>query len=198
MSGLRGGVASNRDSASKPTGAILEVHAIRRALSELNCLPQGCYMSLNASPDVILSEALHATLSEVPCENLLLEVTEHTEVADYDAFQRRLEPLRIRGLQVAVDDAGAGFASLNHIVKLRPDVIKLDLSLTKGIDTNANQRAIASALAGYSKEIGVRMIAEGIETAEELETLRRIGIGYGQGYLLGRPQPLPVCARQTG
>jgi EAL domain-containing protein (putative c-di-GMP-specific phosphodiesterase class I) len=95
-------------------------------------------------------------------------------------------------VKVAVDDAGAGYSGLQHLVQMEPDIIKMDMSLTRGIHENAARRALASAMVHYCRETGSQMVAEGIETQQELLTLQALGIGRGQGYLLGRPGPLPA------
>jgi EAL domain-containing protein (putative c-di-GMP-specific phosphodiesterase class I) len=104
-----------------------------------------------------------------------------------------LRPLRARGLRLAVDDAGAGYASFRHILRLRPDHIKLDMSLTRNIDTDKSKRALALALIEFARETGSELIAEGIETQGELATLRELGVMRGQGYLLGRPAPFSAA-----
>ena len=91
------------------------------------------------------------------------------------------------GVRLAIDDTGAGFASLAHILKLAPDLIKLDRELTSGIDRDPVRCAPGAALVSFASRIGAEIIAEGIETASELEVLRGLGIRYGQGFLLCRP-----------
>jgi len=117
----------------------------------------------------------------------VIEVTEHSRIDDYAAIRTAFEAARQRGLRLAIDDAGAGFASFNHILALAPDLIKLDLSLIRGVDTDPNRRSLAAALVSFSRQLGVDIIAEGIETPAELATLKELGVGYGQGFLLGRP-----------
>lgn len=92
---------------------------------------------------------------------------------------------------MAIDDAGAGFASLRHTVRIAPDIVKLDLSLTRDIDSDRAKRALATALVSFAHEMRFSLVAEGIETAKELATLRELGVGYGQGYFLAEPGPLP-------
>jgi EAL domain-containing protein (putative c-di-GMP-specific phosphodiesterase class I) len=106
-----------------------------------------------------------------------------------------LASLRSRGAQLMVDDAGAGFASFKHIVDLKPDVIKLDLSLTRDIDTDPLRRALAASVLAFADEVGASIVAEGIETYSELDALRALGVRYGQGYLLARPGRGPVPDR---
>ena len=122
---------------------------------------------------------------------MVLEVTEHAPVEDYDQLNRTLRTLRARGIRLAIDDAGAGFASFRHIVRLAPDFIKLDMTLTRDIDADPARRALATAMVSFALEIGATMIAEGIETEQEFRTLRSLGIGLGQGYFLGVPGSLP-------
>jgi len=100
--------------------------------------------------------------------------------------------LRDRGIRLAIDDAGAGFSSLRHIVRLSPDFIKLDITLTRDIDADPARRALATALISFASEIGATIIAEGIETRSEFETLRALGVAFGQGFYLARPAALPV------
>ncbi len=119
-------------------------------------------------------------------------MTEHTAIGDYAAIQARLGVLRAQGFRVAVDDAGSGFASLNHILQLHPDIIKLDSGLIRDIDRDPAKRALATALVTFAQELGAELVAEGVETIEEFQTVRRLGISKIQGYLLGRPQTPPI------
>jgi len=105
--------------------------------------------------------------------------------------------LRAHGLRLAIDDAGAGYASLRHILNLKPDIIKADISLTALVDSDRGSRAMMSALVSFASEMGQLVIAEGIEHAETLTALKAIGVHYGQGYLLGRPQPLPAVGARV-
>ncbi len=170
----------------------LEFAALRAAATRFPDLPPGTYISLNLSPSSALSELLPATLVGIPPEWIVLEVTEHAEVPDYDALRAALAPIRLRGGRLAVDDAGAGFASLRHILRLEPSIIKLDISITRNIDTDRARRALASALVSFAREMGISLVAAGIETASELEALRVLGVRHGQGYFLGRPASDPV------
>ncbi len=172
-------------------GLELELAAIRAAVARFSELPATAYLALNASPATAASEELATLLLGLPAGRLVLEITEHAVVPDYDALQAGLARLRAQGVRLAVDDAGAGFASLRHILLLAPDIIKLDISLTRGIDVNRARRSLALALIAFSAEMGIRVVAEGIETAAELEALRDLGAGFGQGYLRGRPGEPP-------
>src|SRR5882757_8978970 len=170
-------------------GTLLELAAIRIAQSSLSAFPDHVYLAVNASPKTILSGELANTLIGMPAERIVLEITEHAHVDDYEGLLRALEPLRSRGVRLAVDDAGAGFSSLQHILQLRPDVIKLDMALTRHIHLDPARRALASALVAFARNTNSRIVAEGVETASELEALRSIGIEKAQGYFLGRPMP---------
>jgi diguanylate cyclase (GGDEF)-like protein/PAS domain S-box-containing protein len=171
-------------------GIELEIMTARKALADLAALPASTYLSLNVSPETLLSGELERALETVPFGRVVLEVTEHQLIEEYETVGRVLHDLRTRGLRVAVDDAGAGHASFRHILKLSPDFIKLDMSLTRDIDTNGNNRALAAALIRFAQETGSTIIAEGIETQGELDTLRELGVLKGQGYLLGAPMSL--------
>jgi EAL domain-containing protein (putative c-di-GMP-specific phosphodiesterase class I) len=170
-------------------GTLLELAAIRIAQSSLSAFPDHVYLAVNASPKTILSGEFANTLIGMPAERIVLEITEHAHVDDYEGLLRALEPLRSRGVRLAVDDAGAGFSSLQHILQLRPDVIKLDMALTRHIHLDPARRALASALVAFARNTNSRIVAEGVETASELEALRSIGIEKAQGYFLGRPMP---------
>lgn len=165
----------------------LELATIRKALQGLSQFPEGSYMSLNASPATILQPSLGALLRNYPLERLMLEVTEHTSVDDYAQIVAALKPLRDAGLKLAVDDAGAGYASFRHILRLQPDVIKLDISLIRQIDSDTGCRALASALIRFADETGSKIVAEGVETMAELQALRKLEVNNAQGFLLGRP-----------
>jgi EAL domain-containing protein (putative c-di-GMP-specific phosphodiesterase class I) len=182
------------DAARVGLGVEFELEAIRAAATISVDLPVGSYLSLNIGPATAMSDRLGPALAAVGRRGTVLEITEHAPIDDYDALATALAPLRARGVRLAVDDAGAGFASLRHILRLRPDFIKLDISLTSGIDTDVAQRALARGLTTFGTEIGATLIGEGVETASELETLRELGVTTVQGYFLGRPQPIDAFA----
>jgi len=189
---VRGPDAWFSDAAASGLLEELDLAALRAALTELDRLPGAGSLWLNLSPGTVVSPGLHRALEDVAVDRLVLEITEHARVEDYDALDAALAPLRARGLRLAVDDAGAGFASLRHILRLAPDVIKVDKTVTRGIDSDRARRALTSALVAFGSETGAQIVAEGIETQAELEALRGLGIDYGQGYLFGRPGPLSV------
>ncbi|MET0536255.1 MAG: EAL domain-containing protein [Steroidobacter sp.] len=175
----------------------LELAAIRSALDALPSLPADVYLALNCSPQTIFNGHLHRLLQTVGARRVVLEITEHDHIDDYPALLSALAPLRALGLRVAIDDAGAGYASMRHVLHIQPELIKLDISLTRNIDTDLKRRALASALIAFSRETGARIVAEGVETAAELNTLRQLGAGSVQGYFLARPLPLMEALSQT-
>lgn len=167
-------------------GLELEAHAITCALSH-GSLGRDTYIACNVSPDAVLGGYLPAAFCDADLSQVVLEITEHACVSDYERLSSVLLPLRECGMRLSVDDAGAGYSSLRHILCLRPDYIKLDMSLTRDIDSDRSKRALAAALIGFASETGCELIAEGVETEAELATLRELGVRKGQGYLLGRP-----------
>ncbi|MFN8073827.1 MAG: EAL domain-containing protein [Kineosporiaceae bacterium] len=172
--------------------AELELTAAGQALQGLDRLPDGVYLSVNASPALLLDPRLDDLLADAPPDRVVLEVTEHESVADYARLRERLRPLRERGFRLAVDDAGAGYASFRHVLRLSPDVIKLDIDLTRGMDADPVRRSLAGALARLADGMGALVVAEGVETEAEREALLDVGIDHGQGFGLGRPGPLPL------
>jgi len=168
----------------------LEVLAVEAVAATVGQLPPGCYVTVNASPYAILAPALTDAVQQLPLSRVVLEVTEQAPIDCYEQFMATLDPLRERGLRLAIDDLGAGFASLNHILALEPDLIKLDRRITSAIDRRPKTRALAAALTTFATETGVTVLAEGIETESQRAVMRALGVSLGQGYLLGRPAPL--------
>jgi len=179
------------DAASVGLGRELERVALRAALPGLAQLPADCFLAVNLSPTAILDEEVLRLLEAAEPSRTVVEITEHRSIDDYGLVSRALARLRARGLRLAVDDAGAGYASLRHLLEIRPDLIKLDASLTRGIDVEPGRRALAKALIAFARATGAALVAEGIETATEKAELERLGVTLGQGYHLGKPGPLP-------
>lgn len=163
--------------------------AFRCAVSKLALLPDSCYLSVNATPEYVLSGLLTTDLvqADVPFERIVIEITEHARVGSYADLQAVLTPLRERGVRIAVDDTGAGYSSLTHVLQLRPSVIKIDRSLITDIANDAARRSLVTALVLLALDLGASVTGEGIETASELQTLGVLGVDAGQGYLLARP-----------
>jgi PAS domain S-box-containing protein len=179
------------EAAAVGLGVELELHALRTALAERHRMPDQAYLSLNVSPQTVMSPLLLDLLEGSSCEGIVLEVTEHVGIEDYEALAESLGRLRSRGLRIAIDDAGSGYASLRHILNIRPDIIKLDIALTRGIDLDPARQALAVALVSFRKDIDAVLVAEGIETQSEVDVLVQLGLEHGQGYHLGRPGDLP-------
>ena len=166
-------------------GVQLEMMAIRSAMKGLPQLPADVYLSVNCSPRAAMSPEL-PSLVNGDATRMVVEITEHEAIEDYEVLAAALEGLRTHGVRVAIDDAGAGFASLRHTLLLRPDIVKVDTSLTRGIDGDRAKRALTSSLVSFGEEMGIAIVAEGIETGEELDDARRPGCAVRSGFLLGR------------
>lgn len=174
-------------------GIELEVAAVRQALGALPCLTPDVYLAVNVSPATAVSGLLDDALHDVPAHRIVLEITEHAAIDAYEQLNAALGALRRNGVRIAVDDAGAGYSSFRHILRVRPDVIKLDMALTRDIDRDRARQSLASALIRFARETGSAIVAEGVETAAELRTLRLLGVTAAQGYHLARPGDLPVA-----
>ena len=179
-----------KQAAAAGCGIRLEMAVLEAARSAFPRLPDHVSISVNASPDTILAGGLPALFAGWPLNRVVLEVTEHAKIDDYGALCAALAPLRRAGVRLAIDDAGAGYSSLQHIIQLSPEIIKLDISLTRSIDSDPARRALAAALNHFAEDIGGAIVAEGIETEGEFETLKALGVERGQGYFIGRPADL--------
>jgi EAL domain-containing protein (putative c-di-GMP-specific phosphodiesterase class I) len=182
------------EAAEVELGCELEFLAAQEACLALSALPPALTLAVNLAPQSILSPKFSWLFAELPVERLVLEVTEHAIIENYAEMERALLPLRERGLRLAVDDAGAGHSSFRHVLDLRPDLIKLDMSLTRDIHCDPARRALAEALTLFGRAMGSQIVAEGVETELELEALRKIGVTKVQGYLTGRPMSLKEAA----
>jgi EAL domain-containing protein (putative c-di-GMP-specific phosphodiesterase class I) len=173
-------------------GVDLELAAVDAALAKVDQLPSDVLLSVNVSPGTATSSRLVESLARVAGPRIVLELTEHTRIDDYEVLVAALDEIRHQGVRIAVDDAGAGYAGLQQILGLRPDIIKLDLDLTGGIDADPVRRALAASLVRFGDDTGAIIVAEGIETPAQLRTLQQLGVPWGQGYHLARPAPLPL------
>lgn len=168
-------------------GAELQLLAVDRALQQLSQLPADSYLSVNVGHDVAIRPELRALLEQFDCRRLVIEITEHLQVDDYAGLTAAVSAFRALGARLAIDDTGAGFAGFSHILRLAPELIKLDRVLTTGVDSDPARQALAAALVSFAGATRSQVIAEGIETAGELAVVRRLGIHFGQGYFLARP-----------
>ncbi len=158
----------------------------RAAIAAAAVLPPEAYLSLNVSPELVHAGSLGSLLAGFE-RAIFLEITEHVVIDDYPALRTELAALGPT-VRLAVDDAGAGYASFRHILELAPHKVKLDIGLIRGIDQDPARQALLAGMAYFAVKRRIGLVAEGIETPAELRTLRSLAIPYGQGYLLGRPQ----------
>lgn len=173
-------------------GVDLELATAQAALEQTGDLPGHIALTLNVSPCAVADPRFDVLLEQHPGRHLVVELTEHAAVDDYTGLHTCLAQLRARGVRIAVDDAGAGFASLQHIVRLGPDIIKLDISLTQHVRDDPVRRALAAALVQFADQTGTELVAEGIETPADLATWQQLGAHAAQGYLLGHPTAAPI------
>jgi EAL domain-containing protein (putative c-di-GMP-specific phosphodiesterase class I) len=177
-------------------GVELEIAALRAALEAAVALPQPAFLNVNVSPATILAGEPLASIVRQHAGPLVLEITEHEAVSDYAGLRAAVAALGPE-IKIAVDDAGAGFSSMRHILELRPDFVKIDRSLVAEIERDPARQAFLGGLRQFADSIDCRLVAEGIETDPELATLRLLGMHTGQGYLLGRPVPIAQLTGQT-
>lgn len=170
-------------------GIELEAATLRAALADASHLPRSAWLNVNVSPEFIVEGEPLRTLVRATRRHLVLEVTEHREIADYPAFRAAIAELG-RRTELAVDDAGAGFASLRHILELRPAFVKLDRWLVAGLEADEARQAMIVGMHHFSRATGCQLVAEGVETEAELMILRELEVPLGQGYLLGQPLPI--------
>ncbi len=171
-------------------GHRLELLALARGAELLDRVTG--YVSLNVSPQTLLTPMCGELLVTLPLERIVLELSEHDQVHDYPALEAALSPLRRRGMRLAIDDVGAGFSSLRHIVMACPDVIKMDRSIVSGVDSGPMLAKLAQSLVGFAHSFDVSVVAEGVETVAEHAVLQSLGVDGGQGWLFGRPAPADV------
>jgi EAL domain-containing protein (putative c-di-GMP-specific phosphodiesterase class I) len=171
-------------------GTELELSAINRALEHFDLFAEDEFLAVNVSPAVMLDERFFDAVINHGHGRIVVEVTEHQPVESYEDLKVVCKRLRGEGVRIAIDDAGAGYASLHHILMLVPDIIKIDISITHDIDHDPVKRALASSLLRFSQETDLTVIAEGVETEDELRTLQTLGVPWGQGFHIGRPDPI--------
>jgi EAL domain-containing protein (putative c-di-GMP-specific phosphodiesterase class I) len=171
----------------------LEIAVLREQVAQAHDLPQGSFVSLNVSPALAMGSTPLLDILAGADRPVVLEVTEHVEIDDYSKLMEALDKVRPYA-NLAVDDAGAGYAGLHHILELRPQFVKLDISLVRNIDADPARQAMVTGMTFFSESVGCELIAEGIETENERTALRLLKIKYGQGYLLARPAPASAFA----
>jgi EAL domain-containing protein (putative c-di-GMP-specific phosphodiesterase class I) len=171
-------------------GEQLEIKAIKNAIRGIDAFSEDTYIAINISPVFVLNGAVARVLEGVDLRRIVLEITEHAPISNYLDFRNALKPLRKLGMRLAVDDVGSGYSSFQHVVELEADIIKLDISLTQNINSSPRKYLLAKALCAFSKAINGGIVAEGVETLEELEALRELGVDAVQGYFIGHPMPI--------
>ena len=158
-------------------------------------LPEGCLRFVNTEPmtmflhshgESFVNEVVGATASSLRGLTVI-EITENSVIDDFDRMRDILRQLRAHGFRVAIDDAGAGYAGLQTMVEIEPDFIKLDMSLIRGVDTSVVKQRLVRTLRDFCRQAAITLIAEGIETHKQLDTLRELGVSHGQGFLFGHP-----------
>lgn len=171
----------------------------RKAFAGAERLPKGMKLFINMEPESVADPELRQIMSttllsdlDLTPTNMVLEITERSAILDFTVFRSTLEYLRALGFSVAIDDAGAGYASLQCIAEVDPDFLKLDMSLIRDIDADPIKQHLVQTLVMFGEKTGAKLVAEGIETMRELKTLIELGVEYGQGYLFAYPsEPFP-------
>src|SRR5262245_9658935 len=156
------------------------------AIAAAGAPPEGRLLWVNLSPEALAHPGLLKLAGRLPAR-LVIELTEQDTVLNNGLLRERLRPWIARGALVAVDDAGAGFTSLEYVADIRPDFLKLSRGMVAGVDQDSTRESVLRATAAFAREVGARVVAEGVERVEELEALRAMEIDYGQGWLFGRP-----------
>ena len=177
------------DATMAGVGVRLEIATMSAAQDDAAFLPLGAYLSLNVSPALATAFLPLVATLEAAARDTVIEITEQVPVESYAGLRVALDHLRGH-VRVAVDDAGAGYAGLRHILEIRPEIVKLDIALVRNVNADPARRALISSMVSFAAETNCSLVAEGVETDAELSTLRGLGVTYGQGYLFGRPAPI--------
>ena len=177
--------------------AEIEARCLRVILRERESIPANCFLTVNASPEVLLHASIRAVWHEhVDLHGVIVEVTEQSAIDSPAELEPALDALRGAGALIAVDDLGSGYAGLSRLLALKPALIKLDRELIRGIDTDEAKRALVEMIGTFASRIDAWVLAEGVETAAEYDTITALGVPLAQGYYLARPGPAwPALAR---
>jgi EAL domain-containing protein (putative c-di-GMP-specific phosphodiesterase class I) len=170
-------------------GPALEAAAVHAALQHLPCLPPAMSLNINVSAGALLAgSAIQTMVSDAGnAARVVLELTEHQSITHPEELSEALSSLRMAGVRIAVDDAGSGYAGLERVVSIGPEVLKIDRGLVGGVADHPRRRAMCEALVGFAQRTGTLLIAEGVETEADLRALRGLGVTHAQGFLLGHP-----------
>ena len=170
-------------------GAELELATLKAALTDAKALAPGVWLDLNVSPRLLERAGRLKSMLRSADRPIVLEITEHDLIDDYDVMREAIRRLG-KDIRVAVDDACAGIANFGHIIDMRPDFVKLDMSLVRRVNRNLGRQAMVVGMRHFSRTAGCRLVAEGIETHDEANTLKGLGVEFGQGYLFGQAMPV--------
>ena len=184
------------DAWSVGLGAEMELATLEAAVEAGRRLPPGLWLDLNVSPRLLADPERLRPILWAAGRPLVLEVTEHEVIEDYEAVRAAIRELG-HDIRLAVDDAGAGVANFGHIIDLRPDFVKLDISLVRRVNANLGRQAMVVGMRHFSRTAGCRLIAEGVETSEEARTLTALGVEFAQGYHFGYPEPVETWVEES-
>jgi diguanylate cyclase (GGDEF)-like protein len=168
-------------------GPQLEAATIQAAL-EVPGRPPGTHLAVNVSPSALSTDVVRSVLPD-DLSGIVIELTEHEVYVGDSLLADSLADLRERGARIAIDDAGAGYAGLKRVMWVRPDIVKLDLDLTRAIHSDPVRMALVESLVRFARRVGATVCAEGIEQHDDIEVLANLDVPWGQGYALGRPAP---------
>ncbi len=175
----------------------LELAAIRLAIAGFPASDNNAFLALNASIETLCSPMLFESLEGIAPERIVLELPEDTHIADYDGIRFHIDRLLGRGYRLAMDDLARGRVDLWHLVRLRPSIIKIDLSMVRDIDIDPSKQSLVNGLRLLGDVLRAEVVAEGIERQGELDYLQHLGVHLGQGYLLGCPGPIGAASAET-
>lgn len=176
-------------------GIDLEMAALEAAVARVDDVPGDAYLSVNVSAGTLCSGAPLSLARQLQGDRLVVEITEHAAIDEYEPVREAVAHLREAGVRLAVDDVGAGYAGLSQILRLAPDVVKLDMYLSRNIDEDVARQALVASTATFGLRVGTEVVAEGVESRGEAQALEQAGVGYAQGYFFGRPAPLQPAHR---
>jgi EAL domain-containing protein (putative c-di-GMP-specific phosphodiesterase class I) len=179
-------------------GVQLEHAAAQRAIQYIDELPSDCFLSVNLGPEAIESEAFNQLFAGIDPRRVVIELTEQLPIEDYPRLRDTFMTIRERGVRLAIDDTGSGYSSLSHILKLAPDIIKIDQELIRGIDFDPVRQSLVEAVVTFAPRLGATVVGEGVETEAERDSLSELGVELGQGYFLGRPGPVEFLDARQG
>lgn len=179
-----------REASELGFGVKLEMRAVQLALAALAAIPAPIRLNINVSPDTLCSPGFFEAIAGVPANRLVVEVTEHAAIEDYGELQATSARLSESGVWLAIDDVGTGFSGLNRIIQSSPEELKLDACVIRDVHGDSVKQALIECFCAFGRRVDSDIVAEGIESEAELDTLRALGVRFGQGYHLARPDSL--------